>query len=115
MAAAIIDRLHRAYGIGVKIAFSTDIVTDYKDENRAEMTWDYLAVWRAAGVPNAEVLKCMTTNDAELLRIQKERGAIAAGLFADIIAMPSSPLADTESLRKVDFVMKNGAVVRKPR
>jgi hypothetical protein len=29
--------------------------------------------------------------------------------------MPSSPLDDTESLRKVDFVMKNGAVVRKPR
>ena len=56
----------------------------------------------------------LTTNDAELLRIQKKRGAIAAGLFADIIAMPSSPLDNIESLRKVDFVMKNGAVVRKP-
>ncbi len=111
----IIDRLHRAYKVGVKMGFSTDIVTDYKDENRAEMTWDYLAVWRAAGVPNAEILKCMTTNDAELLRIQKERGAIAAGLFADIIAMPASPLDDIESLRKVDFVMKNGAIVRKLR
>jgi len=99
----------------VKLAVSTDIVTDYKDEDRAQMTWDYLAVWRAAGVPNAEILKSMTTNDAELLRIQKERGAIAVGLFADIIAMPSSPLDDIESLRKVDFVMKNGTVVRKPR
>jgi imidazolonepropionase-like amidohydrolase len=113
--ASIIDRLQRAYKVGVKLAFSTDIVTDYKDENRAQMTWDYLAVWRAAGVPNAEILKSMTTNDAELLRIQKERGAIAAGLYADVIAMPSSPLDDIESLRKVDFVMKNGAVVRKPR
>ena len=113
--AAIIDRLRRAYAIGVKMGFSTDIVTDYKDEDRAQMTWDYLAVWRAAGVPNAEILKCMTTNDAELLRIQKQRGALAPGLFADIIAMPSSPLDDIESLRKVDFVMKNGAVVKKPR
>jgi imidazolonepropionase-like amidohydrolase len=113
--AAIIDRLRRAYAVGVKMGFSTDIVTDYKDEDRAQMTWDYLAVWRAAGVPNAEILKCMTTNDAELLRIQKQRGAIAPGLFADIIAMPSSPLDDIESLRKVDFVMKNGAVVRKAR
>jgi imidazolonepropionase-like amidohydrolase len=111
----ITERLRRAYKIGVKIVFSTDIVTEYKNENRAEMTWDYLAVWRAAGVPNAEVLKCMTTNAAELLRIQTERGAIATGMFADIIAMPSSPLDDTESLRKVDFVMKNGAIVRKPR
>jgi len=112
--AAIIDRLRRAYKIGVKIAFSTDIVTEYKRESRAEMTWDYLAVWRSAGVPNAEILKCMTTNNAELLRIQKDRGAIAAGLFADIIAMPSSPLDDIESLRKIDFVMKNGAIVRVP-
>jgi len=111
---AIVDRLRRAYKIGVKMGFSTDIVTDYKDEDRAQMTWDYLAVWRAAGVPNAEILKCMTTNDAELLRIQKERGAIATGLFADIIAMPSSPLDDIESLRKVDFVMKNGTIVRRP-
>jgi imidazolonepropionase-like amidohydrolase len=113
--ADIIDRLRRAYKIGVKMGFSTDIVTDYKDEDRAAMTWDYLAVWRAAGVPNAEILKCMTANDAELLRIQKERGAIAAGLFADIIAMPANPLDDIESLRKVDFVMKNGAIVRRPR
>ena len=65
-------------------------------------------------MPNAEVLKSMTTNDAELLQIQKERGAIAAGLFADIVAMPGSPLEDTEALRKIDFVMKNGTIARKP-
>lgn len=114
MGKAIIDRLRRAYAVGVKMAFSTDIVTDYRDENRAEMTWDYLRVWRAAGVPAAELLKCMTTNDAELLQIAKQRGAITKGLFADIIAMPSNPLDDTESLRRVNFVMKNGAIVRRP-
>jgi imidazolonepropionase-like amidohydrolase len=67
---------------------------------------------RAAGVPPNEILKAMTTNAAELLRIQKERGAIATGLYADIIAMPSSPLDDIESMRKINFVMKNGAVIR---
>ena len=111
--ATIIDRLSRAYKIGVKMAFGTDIVTDAPNETRADMTWDYLAVWRAAGVPPAEILKCMTTNNAELFRISRERGAIAKGLFADIIAMPASPLENIESLRKVDFVMKNGAIVRK--
>jgi imidazolonepropionase-like amidohydrolase len=113
MGAAIVDRLTRAYKIGVKMAFGTDIVTDAPNETRADMTWDYLAVWRTAGVPPAEILKCMTTNDAELFRISKERGAIAKGLFADIIAMPASPLDNIESLRKVNFVMKNGAIVRK--
>ena len=54
----------------------------------------------------------MTTNGADLLRISKERGAIAEGQFGDIIAMPGDPLQEIESLRKVNFVMKNGKVVR---
>lgn len=115
MGKAIVDRLARAYKIGVKMAFGTDIVTDAPNETRADMTWDYLAIWTKAGVPPAEILKCMTTNNAELFRIAKERGAIAKGLFADIIAMPDSPLDNIESLRKVNFVMKNGAVVRMPK
>ncbi len=112
VSAAALDRLHRAYAIGVKLVFSTDIVSEMPGESRADMTWDYLAGWRQAGVPAAAVLKAMTTNAAELLRIQKERGAIIPGLFADIIAMPASPLDDTEALRKVNFVMKNGSVIR---
>lgn len=113
-AAAIVDRLRRAYRIGVKMGFATDIVIDLPGKTRADMTWDYLAVWRAAGIPNAHVLKCMTTWNAELLRIQDQRGAIRPGLWADVIAMPRNPLEDTEALRGVSFVMKNGKVIRRP-
>jgi imidazolonepropionase-like amidohydrolase len=108
----IIDRLGRAHKIGVKMAFGSDTVTEMPGRTRADMMMDYLAVWRAAGVPPADILKAMTTNGAELLRISKERGAIAAGQFGDIIAMPADPLQDVESLRKVNFVMKNGKIVR---
>jgi imidazolonepropionase-like amidohydrolase len=114
LAATILDRLKRAHKIGVKMGFGTDIVIDMPKETRADMTWDYLAVWRAAGIPPAEILKCMTSNNAELLRISKERGAITPGQFADIVAMPRDPLADVEALRGINFVMKNGAIVRRP-
>jgi imidazolonepropionase-like amidohydrolase len=110
--ADILDRLARAYKIGVKLAFSTDAVFELPGKTRADMTWDYLAVWRGAGVPPAEILKAMTTNCAELLRIQNERGAIAAGLYGDIVAMPESPLENVEALRKINFVMRNGTIVR---
>jgi imidazolonepropionase-like amidohydrolase len=113
--AALVDRLRRAYKIGVKIGFSTDIVTDLPNETRADMSWDYLAVWRAAGVPPAEILKSMTTTNAELLKIANERGAVASGFYADIVAMPQSPLDDIEALRKITFVMKNGTIVRRPK
>ena len=108
----IIDRLGRAHRIGVKMAFGSDTVTEMPGRTRADMMLDYLAVWRAAGVPPADILKAMTTSGAELLRINKERGSIAAGQFADIIAMPANPLEDVESLRKVNFVMKNGKIER---
>lgn len=108
----IIDRLGRAHKIGVKMAFGSDTVTEMPGRTRADMMMDYLAVWRSAGVPPTDILKAMTTNGAELLRINKERGAIAAGQFGDIIAMPADPLQDVESLRKVNFVMKNGKIVR---
>jgi imidazolonepropionase-like amidohydrolase len=107
----IIDRLARAHRIGVKMAFGSDTVTEMPGRTRADLMLDYLAVWRAAGVPPAEILKAMTTNGADL-RINKERGAIAAGQFADIIAIPADPMEDVEALRKVNFVMKDGKIVR---
>ncbi len=113
-AASILDGLKRAYKSGVKMGFGTDIVIDMPKETRADMTWDYLAVWRAAGIPPADILKCMTSNNAELLRMANERGAIEVGQYADIVAMPGSPLTDIEALRGINFVMKNGSVVRKP-
>ncbi len=110
----IIDRLARANRIGVKLAFGSDTVSDVPGRTRADMMLDYLAVWREAGVPPAGILKAMTASAAELLRINKQRGAIVAGLAADIIGMPSNPLSDIESLRKVNFVMKDGKIVRAP-
>jgi imidazolonepropionase-like amidohydrolase len=56
----------------------------------------------------------LTTNAARLLGVERERGTIRAGLYADIIATPGDPLADITALRRVAFVMKDGKVVRKP-
>ena len=108
----IIERLRNANKIGVKMAFGSDTVTAMQGRTRADMVFDYLAVWKTAGVSNADILRAMTTNCADLLRISKERGAIAAGQYADIVAMPGDPLQEIEALRRVDFVMKDGRVVR---
>jgi len=114
LAPKIIDRLRRAHRIGVRMAFGSDTVIDMPGRTRADLMFDYLAVWREAGVPPADILKAMTANAAELLRIDKTRGSLSEGLSADIVAMPADPLSDIENLRKIDFVMKDGKVVRKP-
>ena len=57
-------------------------------------------------------LRIMTTNAARLLAVDKQRGAIKAGQFADIIATPENPLANIQTLKRVAFVMKNGQVIK---
>ena len=106
-----IDRFRRAHKIGVKMAFSTDTVIDFPGKNRAQASFDFLKNWVAAGIPNAEILKSMTTHPAGLFGIENERGAIKEGFKADIIATANNPLENIEVLRKVHFVMKDGAVI----
>ena len=54
----------------------------------------------------------MTGNAARLMGMEKERGTIAPGYRADIVATPENPLEKVDTLRQVRFVMKDGKVVR---
>jgi imidazolonepropionase-like amidohydrolase len=114
LAPKIIDRLKRAHRIGVRMAFGSDTVIDMPGRTRADLMFDYLAVWRAANVPPADILRAMTSDAAELLRVNKARGSLGVGFSADLVAMPLNPLDDIENLRKIDFVMKDGKIVRRP-
>lgn len=107
-----IDRLRRAHRIGVPMAFGTDTVSDLPGKNRAEMLFEFLDVWLAADIPPAAILKAMTTDAAMLLRIQDERGSVRVGLAADLIAVPGNPLEDIHILSKVQFVMKDGRIIK---
>jgi imidazolonepropionase-like amidohydrolase len=107
-----IDRLRRAWRIGVPMAFGTDIYFDVPGYTRGTAALSCLECYLKAGIPAAGILRLMTTDAARLLGIEGERGAARPGQYADIIATPGNPLEDIQALRKVDFVMKNGVVIR---
>jgi imidazolonepropionase-like amidohydrolase len=107
-----VDRLKRAYQLGVTMAFGTDVIIMMPGENRGTLAAAYVDSWVEAGVPAKDTLQAMTINAARLLGVDKERGAIKAGLAADIIAMPSNPLDNIQAVRKVSFVMKDGSVFK---
>jgi imidazolonepropionase-like amidohydrolase len=48
------------------------------------------------------------------MHLGSQRGSLAVGMAADIVAMPSNPMEDIESLRKINFVMKDGKIIRRP-
>ncbi len=66
------------------------------------------------GMKPLEALQAGLLNGAKLLGWQDEIGALKAGYFADIIAVPGNPLDDIGALTHVVFVMKAGVVYRKP-
>jgi imidazolonepropionase-like amidohydrolase len=54
----------------------------------------------------------MTINAAKLLGVDAERGTIRPGMAADIVATPENPLDNITTVKKVFFVMKDGAIFR---
>ncbi|PYS80763.1 MAG: hypothetical protein DMF67_19280 [Acidobacteria bacterium] len=112
--ALFLDRLKRAYRVGITMAYGTDAFFAVPGETRGTLALSYLDSYTEAGIPAPYVLRMMTTNAARLLGVEKERGAIRPGLAADIIATPDDPLSDITALRRVAFVMKDGKLYKRP-
>jgi imidazolonepropionase-like amidohydrolase len=107
-----VDRLKRAYAVGITMAFGTDVFFAYPGETRGTLAMGYIDSWVEAGVSPKDTLKAMIPNAAKLLGVDNQRGAIRPGMAADIVATPENPLDNIQTLKKVFFVMKDGAIVR---
>ena len=98
----------RAYSNGVKIGFGTDMGVGPHGDNAREFL--YMV---EAGMPAAAALQAATINAAQVLGVD-DQGVVEAGQRADIVAMPGDPVADINTVLRVDFVMKDGVVYRTP-
>src|ERR1700676_4882160 len=107
-----VDRLRRAHQVGVNMAFGTDVIEALPGETRGTLSISFIDSWVDAGVPAGDILRAMTVNGARLLGVDKERGFLKAGLAADIIATAENPEENIQTLKKVSFVMKDGAIIK---
>lgn len=94
------------------MAYGTDALAATPEKSRGAYALDFLENYVKVGMRPGEILRMMTTNAARLLGVEKERGAIKAGMAADLIATPENPLANILTLKQVSFVMKGGKVFR---
>jgi imidazolonepropionase-like amidohydrolase len=99
--------LLKAYPAGVKIAFGTDAGVSKHGRNA-----DEFELMVKYGMPPVEALKAATVNAADLLGLSNEIGTIEPGKSADIIAVTGDPMTDVAVLKKVEFVMVRGDVVK---
>jgi len=101
--------IRAAIRAGVKIAFGTDAGScpDH-GENAGEF-----ATMVELGMSPLEAIRTATINAADLLGVE-DRGVIAPGWLADLVAVPGNPLKDINVLKNVQFVMQGGRIIKRP-
>ena len=99
----------RAYKAGVKIAFGTDTGVSPHGDNAKEFV--YMV---EAGMPPLKAIQAATLEAARLLRAESDLGSVEKGKLADLVAVKRDPLDDVAALSDVAFVMKGGAIVKRP-
>jgi imidazolonepropionase-like amidohydrolase len=103
--------LQNAIRMGVKIALGTDQFP-FEPNDGTTATVAEAELYVKAGMTPLQALQSATTQAASMLEMDADVGRIAAGKFADIVAVDADPVKDIHALRTIDFVMKGGVVVR---
>jgi imidazolonepropionase-like amidohydrolase len=89
---------------GLRIAFGTDAGVFPHGENATQFALNV-----EAGQSAIEAIRGATLYAADALGVE-DRGRIAPGLLADLIAVRGDPLEEVSRLERVEFVMKGGVV-----
>ncbi len=101
------QNFQRAHKAGAKMVYGTDAGIYPHGQNAKQF-----AVMVRYGMTPLQAIQAATVNAAEALGRSQDVGAIEAGRYADIIAVPGDPTRDVTLLEAVPFVMKGGVVVR---
>jgi len=99
----------KALKAGVKMVYGTDAGIYPHGDNAKQF-----AIMVRYGATPLQAIQSATITAAEALGQSKDVGQVAAGRYGDIIAVAGDPLADVTALERPVFVMKGGAVYRRP-
>ena len=102
------ENFRKAVRAGVKIAYGTDAGVYPHGGNGRQFAKH--VEW---GQTPMQAIVAATSSAAILLGRSRDVGAVAAGRFADLVAVPGDPLADITLLERPAFVMKGGITVRR--
>ncbi len=100
------ESLAQAIAGGVRVAFGTDAAVYPHGDNAREF-----AVLVKLGMSPLDAIRSATIVAADVLGVD-DRGRVAEGMLADIVAVPGNPLEDITAMERVSFVMKGGRVYK---
>lgn len=95
--------------VGVTIGNGSDVGVFAHGTNARELAWMV-----KLGMTPLEAMRAATVVAADILGRSKELGQLKNGMLADVVAVDGDPTRDIAAAGKVGFVMKGGAVFRRP-
>lgn len=105
---ALLDAAEGLASSDVRVAFGTDAGMFPHEDN-----WREFPTMVSTGITPLRALQAATSVAAELLGLD-DLGVIAEGKLADLIAMPGDPFTEIDVTGRVDFVMKEGVIYKRP-
>ncbi|HLW53337.1 MAG TPA: amidohydrolase family protein [Candidatus Angelobacter sp.] len=103
--ANMVRMVKKLYDSGIQLVAGTDQGSGYALHRELE-------IYAQAGIPAPEVLRMATLEAAEVMHLDRDFGSITSGKFADMILVNGNPAANISDIRKIDVVVKGGAVYR---
>ena len=103
--ANFVRMVKKLYDNGIQLVPGTDAGSGYAFDRELE-------IYVQAGIPASEVLRMATLEAATVMRQDKDLGSIASGKYADVILVEGDPTKNISDIRKVDTVIKAGALFR---
>jgi imidazolonepropionase-like amidohydrolase len=102
--ANFVRMVKKLYDNRITIVAGTDLPSGYSLHRELE-------IYNQAGIPAPEVLRMATLTAAQVMKRDGEFGSIAPGKLADLVLVNGDPAANISDIRKIDTVVKGGAVM----
>lgn len=100
---AMLSLLKALHDAGITIIPGTDNLAGY-------MLHHELELYVRAGIPASEVLRMATLTPALVMGVNKDRGVIAPGKFADMVLIDGDPTQNIRDISSVMTVIKGGKI-----
>lgn len=106
-----LERLEKMHAAGVVMGYGSDLLGGMQTAQSGEFPL------RGRYLPADAVIRAATVDAAKVLRMEGQIGTLAAGAFADIVAVDGNPLEDltllTDQGAHMPLIMKAGKPIKK--